>query len=335
MKNDHTSTPVTDAKNATRIPARIGIAGAERPLCASISRILGNQGIHHTVLAEDPALIPRGLPRASAAPLSLDEHLPAFGPFADLDILLLAPAAPAPDGFAREHEIVDTAASAGVRHFVYISQLGAAEDALYTGSRDHYRMEQRIKQTGATFTILRPTLLLERGAELLAPTGHMYGPGGTGRATLLSRHELALTAASTLMNPPTHTGQTYPITGPESFTLQQVAAQLSGTQGHRIRYQPEKAEDTFTRLVDYMVPSWRATAVVSLYESIAARTFALTADAPAHGYGYGVEALPKNNDGERHDAACAAAVGGHGRWHLFPLGGTDKRLHRRRRCFTR
>ncbi len=263
--------------------ARIGIAGAERPLCARISRILGNHGIPHTVLAEDPALIPRGLPRASAAQLTLDEGLPAFTPLADLDVLLLAPAAPAPDGFAREHEIIDTAASAGVRHFVYISILGAAEDSLYTGARDHYRMEQRIKQTGATFTVLHPTLLQERAADLLAPTGNMFGPGGHGRATLLAREELAITAAGVLMDPGAHTGQTYPVTGPEALTLKQIAAQLSATQGHPIRYHPENAEDTFTRLVDHTVPSWRAAATVSLYEAIAASTLAVVSTPPTPG----------------------------------------------------
>lgn len=273
VKNHHTS-PSDAMKLTVPTSLRIGIAGAERPLCASISRLLGSQGVHHTVLVEDDGSIPRGLPRASTAPMRLDEHLPAFSPLANLDVLVLAPAAPAPDGFTRQLEIVDAAAAAGVRHFVYVSILNATDDALYTGARDHFRVEQRIRQTGAQFTILRPTLLLERAANLLAPTGHMYGPGGNGTATLLPRQQLAQKTVRVLADLDAYAGQTHPITGPEAFTPKQIAAQLSGQEGRPIHYHPEDAETAFIRLVDYAVPPWKAAAVVTLYEALTAQQFA-------------------------------------------------------------
>jgi NAD(P)H dehydrogenase (quinone) len=274
------ATVTTNRAQAAPPANNIGIAGAERPLCADISRLLGHQGIEHTVLAHDPSQIPRGLPRAHLASMDLTGRLPEFTSLATLRTLLLAPAAPTADAFAQEHEFVDAAAAAGVHHIVYISILGAAVDARFQGARDHYHLEQRIKETGVRFTILQPTLLLERAADLLAPTGDMFGPGGHGHVSLTTRHVVATVAARILTNPEPHSGHTYPITGTETITMKQVAAHLTGHSGHSIHYRKQTADDTYTRLVDHTVPSWRAAATISLYEAVAGNAFAVLAPPP-------------------------------------------------------
>jgi NADH dehydrogenase len=65
--------------------------------------------------------------------------------------------------------LLDASRRMGVRHFVYVSTLGAAPDRIYPFVRSKWLGEGEVRGGGVPFTILRPSLLFGEGDHLLAP----------------------------------------------------------------------------------------------------------------------------------------------------------------------
>ncbi len=65
--------------------------------------------------------------------------------------------------------LLEAARRAGVRHFVYVSTLGAAPDRIYPFVRSKWLGEGEVRGGGVPFTILRPSLLFGEGDHLLVP----------------------------------------------------------------------------------------------------------------------------------------------------------------------
>jgi uncharacterized protein YbjT (DUF2867 family) len=76
-----------------------------------------------------------------------------------------------------------------------------------------------------------------------------------------------------------HAGRAYPITGPETLTLGEVAAILGRTLGRSVRYVDVDAEELERRLVDAGVAPWVAEADVELQLGFAVGDGDLVSDA--------------------------------------------------------
>ena len=78
--------------------------------------------------------------------------------------------------------LIDAAAAAGAKHFVFISfdSSGMRDAPLAAAKRD---VENHLRQSGLTFTILQPSLFMESWlgpmlfADPAASTARVYGPG--------------------------------------------------------------------------------------------------------------------------------------------------------------
>lgn len=123
--------------------------------------------------------------------------------------------------------LIDAAKMAGVQHFVYVSALGAAPHHPVPFFRIKYEIEQYVRNSGLSFTILRPTAFME---------SHAYGFIGkpileTGKVTLFGKGEnprnfvaaadVAHFAVLALLEPQT-AGTVLEIGGPENITNMQV-----------------------------------------------------------------------------------------------------------------
>ena len=146
---------------------------------------------------------------------------------------------------AGHRTLMDAANAAGVRHFVYTSVLGASPNHPVDFWRTKFQVEQHLKASGLSWTILRPAAFMEMHAHELI--GKSIIAGGT--ATILGRGDrpmnfvavrdvarLAVTGATD----PALRGQTIEIGGPENLTQNEVAAlygRLCGRQP-RVRHLP-------------------------------------------------------------------------------------------------
>ena len=130
---------------------------------------------------------------------------------------------------AGHRALVDAARAAGVAHFVYTSVLGASPGHPVDFFRTKYTVEQYVKGSGLSHTILRPSAFMETHAHTFNGKGIVE----RGKTTLLGRgtrprnfvavRDVAAMAVRALTDR-TMRGQTIEIGGPENFTDNQVAA---------------------------------------------------------------------------------------------------------------
>jgi uncharacterized protein YbjT (DUF2867 family) len=121
-------------------------------------------------------------------------------------------------------QLIEAAASAGVKHFVYVSFSPMAEDfALQRAKRE---VEQALISSGMAYTILRPTFFMEiwlspaLGFDVAARRARIYG-AGENPISWISFPNVAEFAVRSLDTPAAHNA-TFTLGGPEAIAPLQV-----------------------------------------------------------------------------------------------------------------
>jgi len=121
---------------------------------------------------------------------------------------------------------VDAAVRAGVEHIVYTSMPNPEPPSVMPIAPDHYGTEQRIVQSGTSFTILRDSWYSEnliRSLPQVMASGRWYTSAGDGRMNYVTRDDVAR-AAATALSSDMPGGNRYDITGPQSLTTVEIAS---------------------------------------------------------------------------------------------------------------
>ncbi len=151
---------------------------------------------------------------------------------------------------------------------VYTSFLSAAPQATFTHAREHYLTEQRIRESGCSYTFLRPSFYLDRAPLWFSSEGIVKGPAGNGTIAWVSRDDLAEVTVAVLTSDG-HDGASYEITGPKALTLTQAAEEFSRATGIPASYQPETIEEAKASRAKFNPTDWELEAWVSTYVAIA------------------------------------------------------------------
>jgi uncharacterized protein YbjT (DUF2867 family) len=231
--------------------------------------------VAHLVADLQPRLVVRD---ASRAP-EIDGATVAQATYADLeasiaalrevDVLFMVSAAESRTRREEHRTFIRAAAEAGVSHLVYTSFAGAAPDATFTLGRDHFDAEQAIAETGIAHTFLRDHFYLDLLPFFADTHGVIRGPAGDGRVAAVARADVADVAAAVLRSPDAHAGATYELTGPEAFTLTELAARASAVLGRTLRFEDETEDEAYaSRRAAYDAEDWQLDAWVSTYTSI-------------------------------------------------------------------
>jgi uncharacterized protein YbjT (DUF2867 family) len=89
---------------------------------------------------------------------------------------------------------------------------------------------------------------------------------------------VAYDALGTHGGPNTHDGQTYDLTGRESFTLAEAAQEMSRLTGKPIVFRDETLEEAYASRASYGVPDWEVEGWVTSYLAIAVGELAAVSD---------------------------------------------------------
>jgi NAD(P)H dehydrogenase (quinone) len=247
----------------------LGITGSTGRLGGRIARRLAAAGVHQRLLVRDPSRAPR-LAGATAVLGSYADKEAVTAALRGLRTVLMVSASESPDRMDQHRAFIDAAAAAGVRQVLYISFYGAAPDCTFTLGRDHFATEEYLRASGMAFTFLRDNLYADFFPAMVGEDGVIRGPAGHGRVAAVAQDDIADAAATVLLDPDAHVGATYSLTGPESLTLDEVAAVLTETQGRPVAYHPETVPEAYASRAVYAVPDWQVDAWVSTYTAIAA-----------------------------------------------------------------
>jgi uncharacterized protein YbjT (DUF2867 family) len=246
---------------------------------------LGRKLLARFVAADRPAVLLARRPERVEAPAGWQRRRTEYAEpagareaLAGVDVLFMVSGAETPDRVAHHRAFVDAAVAAGVRHVVYTSFLGAAPAATFTLARDHWATEEHLRASGLPHTILRDSLYADF-LPMMTVDGAIRGPAGDGRVSAVAQADIAEAAEAVLLDPDSHAGATYDLTGPEALTFDEVAAVVSDVTGVPTRYQPETLDEAYASRASYGAPDWQVDAWVSTYTAIAAGELATVSDA--------------------------------------------------------
>src|ERR1700712_533562 len=197
----------------------------------------------------NPLLIARDVNRAPdnylTAEASYGDYDASLAALQGIDLLFMVSAAESPNRREEHRTFIRAATNAGVKHIVYTSFLGADPGAIFTLGRDHADAEAAIYESGMTYTILRDNFYSDLLPFFADGTGVIRGPAGTGRVSGVARADFADAAAAVLRQPELHENAIYELTGPEAFTLAELAERASKVLGSPLRYEEETVDEAY------------------------------------------------------------------------------------------
>lgn len=263
---------VEHAPDPTR---RIAVTGASGVLGGRVAARLSAAGAPLRLVVRDPSRAP-SLPGAEvvAAPGGYADGAGLRTALAGADTVYLVSAAEAVDRLEQHRTAVAAAAAAGVRRIVYTSFLGASPDATFTLARQHAATEDAITATGMRATFLRHGMYADFVpffATLEDGTAVIAAPGGEGRASFVSRDDLADVAAAVLLRDDDDlAGRTLDVTGPEALTLADAARVLTEVTGRPAEYRLQTEAQAWETRRPSGHPDWEIEGWVSSYLALAA-----------------------------------------------------------------
>jgi NAD(P)H dehydrogenase (quinone) len=181
-----------------------------------------------------------------------------------IDTLMFISASEIGKRLAQHHNIIEAAKKAGVKRIVYTSLLHADNSPINLAS-EHLPTENEIKASGIPFTILRNGWYTENytgsiGGALAG--GAFIGSAGEGKVSSAARADYADAAVAAV----TGTGQegkTYELAGDTSWTLADLAAEISRQSGKSIPYRNLPEAEYAKALEGFGLPKPIAGAIAS------------------------------------------------------------------------
>jgi uncharacterized protein YbjT (DUF2867 family) len=175
---------------------------------------------------------------------------------------------PIPQLVELESNMVDACKESGVKHVVLNSALGAGDyGKSFPGW--HRKVEDKLKATGMSCTILRPNGFLQNIVAFNAPSiraqGAFYVAMSDAKVSYLDVGDIAVVAVKTLQGG-AHAGKTYELNGPEAISNQELAARISKAAGRTVNYVdiPESAQRD--AMLALGMPEWQVTALLELQQ---------------------------------------------------------------------
>lgn len=195
-----------------------------------------------------------------------------YGPaLAGVDAIYLVPPELVEDPTALVGPFLDCAAQLGVTSVVALSSLGSQfpNEAPASGRR---KLEQRVRASGLTWTILRPSGFAQNFSEAFLLPGivqanMMATVTGDGAVAFVDADDIAAVAAVALTEAG-HSGAEYVVTGPKALTFAQAAAAISAVTGRTITHRDISSSELMQILQGAGLPADYAAMVVGDQEAI-------------------------------------------------------------------
>jgi uncharacterized protein YbjT (DUF2867 family) len=185
---------------------------------------------------------------------------------ADVETVLLISTA-LPDLVQTQTSFIDSAKKAGVRHIVKFSGMGCWPDAEFRFARMHADIESYLEQSGLAWTHLRPSTFMSdyfREIPSISADGILALPMKDARIAPVDSEDIAKIAVS-LLHGDGHEGKRYEITGPESLTVDEVAAAISSAIGKSVRYVDIDPDEKSRAMRAAGVPAYFTDAMYELF----------------------------------------------------------------------
>ena len=139
----------------------------------------------------------------------------------------------------------------GIR-IVKISGFTASLTAPALGHRIHGQTDELLRQSGLTYTILRPNVFFQNIFQMagdIRQNGKFSRPAGNAPISMIDISDIAAAACASLASDD-HLGKTYDLTGPEALTYHDAADILSRLLGKTVKYVPVSVDEAVAGMVN-------------------------------------------------------------------------------------
>jgi len=177
--------------------------------------------------------------------------------------ILLISAADVSERFNLHKAVIDAAKKEGTELFVYTSLLRADSSELFL-AREHKQTEDYIRASGLPFVFLRNGWYLENhtsGLASAAEQGELLGSSSGARFASASRADYSA-AATVALTQVDSAGKTYELAGDRSFSMAELAKEVSTQIGRDIPYRNLSANDYAAILLRSGVPQMTVDVIV-------------------------------------------------------------------------
>jgi uncharacterized protein YbjT (DUF2867 family) len=175
---------------------------------------------------------------------------------------------PIPELVQLESNMIDACVAAGVKHVVQNSALGAEDyDKSFPGW--HRKVEDKLKGTRLTWTILRPNSFHQNVVAFYAPTirtqGVFYSSMRDAKNSFIDVRDIAVVAARSLSGGE-HVGKIYELNGPEAINYAELARKISKVAGHEVKYVDIPMDAQKKAMLEQGMPEWLVAALLDLQQ---------------------------------------------------------------------
>ena len=174
---------------------------------------------------------------------------------------------PSLEGFVgMQRSVIDAAVAEGVGHLVRISVAGAAPDSTTSYGRGHFALDEYLKSSPLSRTILQPSAFMQNLLASAGPVknGALYASAGDAAVSMVDARDIADVAA-TVLTGEGYAGQTLLLTGGQAVTYADVAAVLTTELGHDVRYVDVPPDVTRNNLLGFGLPAGQVDDIVALF----------------------------------------------------------------------
>jgi uncharacterized protein YbjT (DUF2867 family) len=182
--------------------------------------------------------------------------------------LVFVVCSPIPQLVELESNVVDACKESGVKHVVLNSAMGAGDFGKSFPSW-HHKVEDKLKTTGMSYTILRPNSFLQNIVAYNAPSiraqGAFYAAMGDARVSYLDVGDIAAVGVKALQGG-AHSGKTYELNGPEAISNEELAKRISKITGRAVNYVDLPGSAQREAMLGMGMPEWHVTALLELQQ---------------------------------------------------------------------
>jgi uncharacterized protein YbjT (DUF2867 family) len=243
------------------------VTGASGTVGKAVLSEVARSGAKHKAMyrsANEAAKAPSGTQTVVADFAKKETLAPALR---EVDAVYLV-CSPIPDLVQLESSAIDACRTAGVKHIVLNSALGAGDYPKSFPSW-HRKVEDKLKGTGISWTVLRPNSFHQNVVTYFAASiraqGVFYSSMGDARVSFLDVRDIAVVAAKALPGAE-HWGKTYELNGPEALTYAELAEKISKQAERPVQYVDIPVEAQRKAMLDQGMPAWQVDALLDLQE---------------------------------------------------------------------
>lgn len=181
-----------------------------------------------------------------------------------VDTLLLISGSEVGQRATQHSNVIEAAKKSGVKWIVYTSLLHANTSTLSLAG-EHLATEKMLKESGIEHTILRNGWYTENytgSIDGALAGGAFIGSAGDGKISSAARADFA-EAAAVVLSDENNKGKVYELAGDDSYTLSDLAKEISKQTGKDIPYKNLAETDYASALKSFGIPEAFAGAIAS------------------------------------------------------------------------